>query len=97
MDGVARAYDAQEGEKMKKSVVIRMQGELEARPIANLVQVANKYNSQIYLEMGEKRVNAKSIMGMMSLALMNGATVVLDAEGEDEEQALLALEKFLTE
>lgn len=82
---------------MKKSVVIRMQGELEARPIANLVQVANKYNSQIYLEMGEKRVNAKSIMGMMSLALMNGATVVLDAEGEDEEQALMALEKFLTE
>lgn len=97
MDEVARVYDAQEGEKMKKSVVIRMQGELEARPIANLVQVANKYNSQIYLEMGEKRVNAKSIMGMMSLALMNGATVVLDAEGEDEEQALLALEKFLTE
>lgn len=82
---------------MKKSVVIRMQGEFEARPIANLVQVANKYASQIYLEVEEKRVNAKSIMGMMSLALMNGDTIVLDAQGEDEEEAIAGLEKFLTE
>lgn len=82
---------------MKKSVVIRMQGEFEARPIANLVQVANKYNSQIYLEVEGKRVNAKSIMGMMSLALMNGDTVLLDAQGEDEEAAVEGLEKFLTE
>lgn len=82
---------------MKKSVVIRMQGEFEARPIANLVQVANKYASRIYLQVDEKRVNAKSIMGMMSLALMNGDTVILDAEGEDEEAAVAGLEKFLTE
>lgn len=83
--------------KMKKSVVIRMQGEFEARPIANLVQVANTYASRIYLEVEEKRVNAKSIMGMMSLALMNGDTVVLDAQGEDEEEAIAGLAKFLTE
>lgn len=82
---------------MKKSVVIRMQGDFEARPIANLVQVANKYNSQIYLEVDDKRVNAKSIMGMMSLALMNGDTVVLDVQGEDEEEAIAGLEKFLAE
>lgn len=82
---------------MKKSVVIRMQGEFEARPIANLVQVANKYNSQVYLEVEGKRVNAKSIMGMMSLALMNGDTVVLDVQGEDEEDAIAGLEKFLSE
>lgn len=80
---------------MKKSVVIRMQGDFEARPIANLVQTANQYDSQIYLEMEGKRVNAKSIMGMMSLALMNGERVVLDIEGEDEETAMAALEKFL--
>lgn len=82
---------------MKKSVVIRMQGEFEARPIANLVQVANKYTSQIYLEVDERRVNAKSIMGMMSLALMNGDTVMLDVQGEDEEEAIAGLEKFLAE
>lgn len=87
----------QEGENMKKSVVIRMQEEFEARPIANLVQLANRYNSQIYFEMEEKHVNAKSIMGMMSLVLMNGETVILDIEGEDEDEAFTALEKFLTE
>ena len=57
---------------MKKSVVVKMQQDFEARPIANLVQVANRYESKIYLEHGDSRVNAKSIMGMMSLALLNG-------------------------
>lgn len=61
------------------------------------MQEANKYTSQIYLEVDEKRVNAKSIMGMMSLALMNGDTVVLDVQGEDEEAAIAGLEKFLAE
>ena len=81
---------------MKKNVVVRMNADLEARPIANLVQVANRYSSRVYLEMGAKRVNAKSIMGMMSLALINGEEVVLDVEGEDEEEAIAALEKFLS-
>lgn len=81
---------------MKKSIVIRMNADFEARPIANLVQLANHYSSRIYLEMGAKRVNAKSIMGMMSLALVNGEEVVLDAEGEDEAEAIAALEEFLS-
>lgn len=82
---------------MKKSVVIRMREELEARPIANLVQLANKYTSRIYLEMGEARVNAKSIMGMMSLAMVNGENVVVDAEGDDEQEAVEAIAKYLGE
>lgn len=82
---------------MRKNVIIQMQGGLEARPIANLVQQANGYVSRIYLEVDEKRVNAKSIMGLMSLALANGKTVVLDAEGEDEAEAVAGLERFLTE
>lgn len=82
---------------MRRNVVIQMQGGLEARPIANLVQQANQYVSRIYLEVDEKRVNVKSIMGVMSLTLTNGKTVVLDAEGEDEEEAIAALERFLTE
>ncbi len=72
-----------------------MQTDFEARPIANLVQVANRYSSRIYLELGEKRVNVKSIMGMMSLALINGEEVVLDAEGDDEAEAVAALERLL--
>ena len=51
----------------------------------------------MYLELNGKRVNAKSIMGMMSLALINGETVVLDAEGDDAAEALEALAALLTE
>ena len=82
---------------MKKGVVVNMQNDLEARPIALLVQKANQFSSQIYMESGyNKRVNVKSIMGMMSMALLNGEEVVIDAEGEDEEAATAAIEEFLT-
>lgn len=81
---------------MKKEVKINMKDSTEATPIAHLVALANKYQSQIYLEMGKTRVNAKSIMGMMSLVLVTGSSVTVDASGEDEEQAVAALEKFLT-
>mgnify|MGYP002518568415 CR=1 FL=1 len=80
---------------MKKSVVVKMQQDFEARPIANLVQVANRYESKIYLEYGDSRVNAKSIMGMMSLALLNGEEILVDAEGADEAEAVAAIEEFL--
>ena len=80
---------------MKKSVVVKMQQDLEARPSANLVQVANRYESKIYLEHGDSRVNAKSIMGMMSLALLNGEEILVDAEGADEAEAVAAIEEFL--
>ena len=80
---------------MKKSVVVKMQQDFEARPIANLVQVANRYESKIYLEHGDSRVNAKSIMGMMSLALLNGEEMLVDAEGADEAEAVAAIEEFL--
>ena len=56
----------------KKSITIQLENGLEARPIAMLVQVASRYESSIYIETGEKKVNAKSIMGMMSLILKTG-------------------------
>ena len=80
---------------MKKSVVVKMQQDFEARPIANLVQVANRYESKIYLEHGDSRVNAKCIMGMMSLALLNGEEILVYAEGADEAEAVAAIEEFL--
>ena len=80
---------------MKKSVVVKMQQDFEARPIANLVQVENRYESKIYLEHGDSRVNAKSIMGMMSLALLNGEEILVDAEGADEAEAVAAIEEFI--
>ena len=54
------------------------------------------FNSEIYVEIGKKRVNAKSIMGMMSLVLSAGSHVTVVAEGQDEDEAVDALEKFLT-
>ncbi|MDE7224233.1 MAG: HPr family phosphocarrier protein, partial [Acetatifactor sp.] len=64
-------------------------------PVAMLVQVASKYESSIYLEYTGKKVNAKSIMGMMSLGLNNGEQVTVTAEGVDEEEAVNAIEKYL--
>ncbi len=81
---------------MKKDVVIQMDQTMEATPIAHLVQLANQFESRIYFEMDTKRVNAKSIMGMMSLVLSTGSTVTIDAEGDDEGKAIVAMENFLT-
>ena len=80
---------------MKKEVIVHMNDGMEPRPIALLVQTANRYGSQIYLNMKDKHVNAKSIMGMMSLALLNGEEILVDAEGADEAEAVAAIEEFL--
>lgn len=81
---------------MKKSTVeIKLQNGLEARPVAMLVQVASKFESRIYLESTGKKVNAKSIMGMMSLGLVTGDQVIVTAEGTDEDEAVDAIEKYL--
>ena len=81
---------------MQKEVTIQMSNSMEATPIAHLVQLANQFGSSIYFEMDEKKVNAKSIMGMMSLVLSSGSTVVIDATGDDEEKAVAELSDFLT-
>ena len=81
---------------MQKEVTIQMSNSMEATPIAHLVQLANRFSSSIYFEMDEKKVNAKSIMGMMSLVLSSGSTVVIDATGDDEEKAVAELSEFLT-
>lgn len=79
----------------KKNVQIKIENGLEARPVALLVQEASKYESSIYIENEGKKVNAKSIMGMMSLGLDAGEEIVVQAEGADEEQAVAGIEKFL--
>jgi phosphocarrier protein len=64
---------------------------LHARPSAQLTQVAGKFASEVYIAKNGRRVNAKSIMGVMMLAAGPGATVTVDAEGPDEEQAVEAI------
>ena len=80
----------------KKSVTINLENGLDARPIALLVQRASQHESRIYIEIGDKRVNAKSIMGMMSLVLDNGETSTVSADGTDEKEAVVDLEQFLS-
>lgn len=81
---------------ISKEITIRLENGLEARPVAMLVQVASKYDSAVYLEAGQKKVNAKSIMGMMSLGLDTGEKVTVVVNGEDESVALEGIENYLS-
>jgi phosphocarrier protein len=69
---------------------------LHARPSAQLTQVAGKFASEVYIARNGRRVNAKSIMGVMMLAAGPGSTVTVDAEGPDEEQAIEAIGALIT-
>lgn len=81
---------------MEKSITIQLSEGLQARPVAMLVQVASQHESSVYIEAEGKKVNAKSIMGMMSLALGTGESVKVIAEGADEEAAIEDIEKYLS-
>ena len=81
---------------MKKSMTIQLQSGLEARPVALLVQVASQYDCSIYVEADNKKVNAKSIMGMMTLGLAPGEEVTVIADGVDEEAAIQSIEQYLS-
>lgn len=80
---------------MKKDITINMAGQDGATPIAKLVQVANSYESSIYILKDGIKVNAKSIMGMMNLVISTGTEVTVDINGNDEDEAMAAIEGFL--
>ena len=82
--------------RVKKAITIGLASGLEARPVAMLVQIASQYDSLIYVESENARVNAKSIMGMMTLGLDVGETVVVSADGSDEEKAIAEIEQYLS-
>ena len=81
---------------IEKTVVVSMMGEAEERPVAVLVQVASQYDSKIYLVTGDKKINAKSIMGMMTLGLDAGEEITLSANGDDENAAMESIEQYLS-
>ena len=80
----------------KKDITIQVDGSTLTRPVALLVQVASQFKSDIYIESGNKRVNAKSIMGMMTMGLESGEEVTVSVNGEDEDEALEQIEAYLT-
>ena len=81
---------------LRKTITIELETGLEARPVAMLVQVASQYDSNIYVECDSKRVNAKSIMGMMTLGMDISEALEVSTEGPDEEAALEGIIGFMS-
>ena len=80
---------------MEKQVEVKLKTGLQARPAAMFVQQASRFSSDVYLEKEGKKVNAKSIMGLMSLALGTGTVITLSADGNDENEAIQTLADFI--
>ena len=81
---------------ISKNITINIPTDMEARPVALLVQVASQFESNIYVEVEDKKVNAKSIMGMMTLSIAPGEEVTIITKGVDEEEAMNKIEEYLT-
>ena len=78
-----------------KEIVVRCESGLHNRQATYFVQKANEFDSNIWVESGSRKMNAKSLLGIMSLAIVTGATVTLSASGSDEQVAVEALETLL--
>ncbi|RXT04038.1 HPr family phosphocarrier protein [Ammoniphilus sp. CFH 90114] len=81
---------------VRQQATVNLKTGLQARPAAFFVQEANRYSAEIFVEKDNKKVNAKSIMGIMSLAVSNGTEITISAEGSDAEEAVSNL-KVLVE
>ncbi|QQE74045.1 HPr family phosphocarrier protein [Brevibacillus composti] len=80
---------------VQQQVVVKLKTGLQARPAAFFVQEANRFVSEIFVEKGNKKVNAKSIMGIMSLAISSGTEITISAEGPDATQAVTSLSNLV--
>ena len=79
-----------------KNVTVNLSKDAEARPVAMIVQIASQFESKVYIIDKNKKINAKSIMGMMSLGLNAGEEVTVIAEGTDENAAVDSLEDYIS-
>jgi phosphocarrier protein len=75
-----------------KEVVVQNQVGLRARPATFFIQKANEFKSRIWIEKDERKVNAKSLLGVLSLGISQGSKITITAEGEDDENAVKALD-----
>jgi catabolite repression HPr-like protein len=81
---------------VQQQVTVKLKTGLQARPAAFFVQEANRFASEIFVEKGNKKVNAKSIMGIMSLAISSGTDITISAEGPDAAQAVSSLASLVS-
>jgi len=80
---------------ISRDVVVNLQSDATARPVAVLVQLASKYESKVYIVVKDKKINAKSIMGMMSLGFGQGDNLTIQAEGNDAEAAVKEIADYI--
>ena len=78
-----------------KEVTVKNQVGLHARPATFFIQKANEFKSSVWVEKDERRVNAKSLLGVLSLGIVGGTTIRIMADGSDEEQAVDGLVKLV--
>ena len=78
-----------------KEIVVRCESGLHNKQATYFVQKANEFESSVWIESGSRKMNAKSLLGIMSLGIVSGSTVNLIASGSDEEAAVEALEALL--
>ncbi|MCM8783723.1 MAG: HPr family phosphocarrier protein [Candidatus Omnitrophica bacterium] len=83
--------------KIKKKILVRNKQGLHARPAALFVQLANKFEANIVVRKDKLTANGKSIMGILMLEIGPGTEIWIEAEGEDAEKAVTALEKIILE
>ena len=80
---------------ISKEVVINNQVGLHARPATFFIQKANEFKSSIWVEKEDRRVNAKSLLGVLSLGIVKGTVVTLSADGADEDEAIATLSALI--
>ena len=80
---------------ISKEVLINNQVGLHARPATFFIQKANEFKSSIWIEKDERRVNAKSLLGVLSLGIVKGTTITIIADGADQEEAIETLSKLI--
>ncbi|GLV12461.1 phosphocarrier protein HPr [Alicyclobacillus hesperidum] len=80
----------------EQSVVVQLESGLHARPASEFVSAAQRFSSHISLQVGNKTVDGKSILGILSLAIAKGTQVLVKADGQDEEEAVRTLTAILT-
>ena len=79
-----------------KEVVVQNQVGLHARPATFFIQKANEYKSSIWIERDERKANAKSLLGVLSLGVTKGVSITISADGPDEEEAVNSLIELIS-
>ena len=82
---------------IKKTLTVNNKQGLHARPAAVFVQIANRFNSRITIRRDEEEVNGKSIMGILMLGAERGTSIIIEADGDDADLAVVELEKVITD